>query len=221
METLGALWTMLLSLDTALTQAVATHGDAVYAIIWLTLFAETGFVVTVFLPGETLLFAAAALAGRGTLSLWPLYGGALAATFAGDLLNFAIGCWLRRGAAGRFGAALISPAKLQTAREQLGRYGLAALVLARFVPVLRSVAPLTAGLTGLGWGRFAVANALGKIVWVTVYVAGGFYLGALPWFAAHFPAVVMAAVAFPFFLAGVRWAVVALARPAKSRKPKG
>lgn len=207
METLGSIWTVLLTLDTVLEQVVAAHGDLVYALIWLTLFAETGFVVTVFLPGETLLLSGAALAGRGTLSVWPLLWGGIAATFCGDMLNFAIGRWLRRGRAGRIGTAVISPAQMETAKRQLARHGAAAIVLARFMPVLRAMAPLAGGMAGMAWKHFAVANALGKVVWVGVYVAGGYYLGSIPWFVAHFPIVILAAAAIPVLLAGVRWAM--------------
>jgi len=211
METLGALWTLLTSLDTHLNQVVADHGRLVYWLIWLTLFAETGLVAAVFLPGDTLLFAAAALAARGTLSVWPVLWGGLVATFCGDLACFSIGRYLGRKFLTKDGAGigpfLASPQRLRLARRFVAHYGLAAVIWARFVPVLRAMAPLGAGYAGMPWGRFVLADALGKVFWVPIFVAGGYFLGSIPWFAAHFPAVALAATAIPILVAVVGRAV--------------
>lgn len=216
METLTALFAQLAGLDAALNQAVAAHGDLVYGLIWLTIYAETAFVVMVFLPGGTLVFAAAALAARGTLDVWPVALGCYAAATLGDMTNFAIGRALRRGAgrgAGTGVAAtlrkrLLPPEQLEAARQAFARHGAATVLLSRFVPILRAAFPMAVAMAGMGWGRFAWLNALGKVVWAAVFVGGGYGLGGIPWFTRHFGAVVLAAALFPLALAGLRQLVM-------------
>lgn len=204
METLSALLALLGGLDAALNQAVAAHGDLVYALIWLTIYAETAFVVTVFLPGGTLVFAAAALAARGALDVWPVAFGCCAAATLGDMTNFAIGRALRRGGKGRLRSRLLPPEQLEAARRAFARHGAATVLLSRFVPILRAAFPMAVAMAGMSWKRFAWLNAVGKIVWALVFVGGGYGLGAIPWFARHFGAVVVAAALFPLVLAGAR-----------------
>jgi membrane-associated protein len=228
METLSALFALLSSLDAALVQAVADHGDLVYALIWLTIYAETAFVVTVFLPGGTLVFAAAALAARGTLHVWPVALGCYAAATLGDMTNFAIGRALRRGAgrgaAGALRQRLLPPQQLEAARRAFARHGAATVLLSRFVPILRAAFPMAVAMAGMGWGRFAWLNAVGKIVWALVFVGGGYGLGGIPWFARHFGAVVVAAALFPLLIAAVRHLVMRLldrrCRPENQSSPK-
>ena len=214
METLSALFALLSSLDAALVQAVADHGDLVYALIWLTIYAETAFVVTVFLPGGTLVFAAAALAARGTLDVWPVALGCYAAATLGDMTNFAIGRALRRGAggglAGTLRKRLLPPQQLEAARRAFARHGAATVLLSRFVPILRAAFPMAVAMAGMSWQRFAWLNAVGKLVWALVFVGGGYALGGIPWFARHFGAVVVAAALFPLLIAAVRHLVMRL-----------
>jgi membrane-associated protein len=218
METLTALFALLAGLDAALVQAVADHGDLVYGLIWLTIYAETAFVVTVFLPGGTLVFAAAALAARGTLDVWPVALGCYAAATLGDMTNFAIGRALRwgagrgtgEGAAGAIRKRLLPPEQLEAARRAFARHGAATVLLSRFVPILRAAFPMAVAMAGMGWGRFAWLNAVGKIVWALVFVGGGYGLGGIPWFARHFGAVVVAAALFPLLIAAVRHLVLRL-----------
>ena len=212
METLTALLALLGGLDATLNQVVAAHGDLVYGLIWLTIYAETAFVVTVFLPGGTLVFTAAALAARGTLDVWPVALGCYAAATLGDMTNFALGRALRRGtgrgAAGTLRKRLLPPAQLEAARQAFARHGAATVLLSRFVPILRAAFPMAVAMAGMSWKRFAWLNAAGKIVWALVFVGGGYGLGAIPWFARHFGAVVVAAALFPLALAGARHLVM-------------
>lgn len=228
METLAALFALLAGLDAALIQAVADHGDLVYALIWLTIYAETAFVVTVFLPGGTLVFAAAALAARGTLDVWPVALGCYAAATLGDMTNFAIGRALRRGAggglAGTLRKRLLPPQQLEAARRAFARHGAATVLLSRFVPILRAAFPMAVAMAGMSWKRFGWLNALGKIVWALVFVGGGYGLGAIPWFARHFGAVVVAAALFPLLIAAARHLLMHLldrrCRPENQSSPK-
>lgn len=232
METLSALFALLAGLDATLNQAVAAHGDLVYGLIWLTIYAETAFVVTVFLPGGTLVFTAAALAARGTLDVWPVALGCYAAATLGDMTNFAIGRALRRGAARGAGTGvaatlrkrLLPPEQLEAARRAFARHGAATVLLSRFVPILRAAFPMAVAMAGMSWKRFAWLNAASKIVWALVFVGGGYGLGAIPWFARHFGAVVVAAALFPLLIAAVRQLVMRLldrrCRPENQSSPK-
>ena len=211
MEAFREIWTAMLGLEAALGPLAAAHGDGVYAALWMVLFAETGFVVTGFLPGDTLLFAAAALAASGALSVWTLLAVGLTAAFAGDMLNFALGRWLGRTASFARLSRLLRPGHLELANRYFARHGPMAIVLARFVPMLRFVAPLAGGIAAMPWGTFIAYNALGKLPWAVVYVAGGYFLGRIPWFSAHFSAVVPAAALFPLLVAGLRLALGRLA----------
>ncbi|MEA4856418.1 DedA family protein [Solidesulfovibrio sp.] len=211
MDGFADAWQMLLRLDVLLDQATAHLGAWTYAAIFLTVFVETGFVVTGILPSGTLLFAAAALAARGNLAFWPLLAGGTAAAFCGDQLNFAWGVLARRSLAGRGLPRAVKAAQLDAARRAFDKYGPMTIVLARFVPMLRSVAPLAAGLAGMPGRTFAAYNLCGKLPWTALHVCGGYFLGRIPWFAKHFTAVLLAAALFPFAIAVARTLVLRLA----------
>lgn len=208
---------IMLHLDTRLAALAAADGWLVYAVIWFVIFAETGFVVTGFLPSDTVLFAAAALAARGTLSVWPIFVGGLVAAFCGDQLNYAVGRWLRRWLGCRRSLPFVRRDNLERVHRYYEKHGGLTIVASRFVPVLRSLAPLAGGVAAMPVQAFTFYNLLGKAPWTALYVAGGYYLGSIPFFAANFPAVVLCAVCVPFVVAGARWAYLAL-RPCDDPK---
>ncbi len=220
MDMLGDAWQLLLRLDLVLDRLTDGLGTWTYAVIFLVVFVETGFVVTGFLPSGTLLFAAAALAARGTLSFWPLFLGGTAAAFLGDQLNYAWGRWLRRPLGSRRLPRALKSEQLEAARRAFDKYGPMTIVLARYVPMLRSVVPLAAGLAGMSGRRFAFYNFCGKVPWTLLYVCGGYYLGRIPWFAKHFTAVLLTAALFPFVIAGVRALAAALASRRGNDQPR-
>jgi membrane-associated protein len=203
---------MMLHLDARLASLAAADGWLVYAVIWFVIFAETGFVVTAILPSDTVLFAAAALASKGTLSVWPIFFGGMCAAFCGDQLNYAIGRWLGRSFFDTRRLPFVRPEHLEQAHRYYEQHGGMTILAARFVPVLRSVAPLVGGIAAMPWRAFTLYNALGKLPWAAIYVGGGYFLGRIPWFAANFTAVVVLAVCLPFVVAGARLAVMALRR---------
>ncbi|WP_428566206.1 MAG: DedA family protein [Solidesulfovibrio sp. DCME] len=217
MDAFADAWQMLLRLDLVLEEATAHLGAWTYAMIFLTVFVETGFVVTGILPSGTLLFAAAALAARGSLTLWPLFVGGTAAAFCGDQLNFGWGVLARKRLAGRGLPRGVKAGQLEAARRAFARYGPMAIVLARFVPMLRSVAPLAAGLAGMPGRTFAGYNLCGKLPWTALHVCGGYFLGSIPWFARHFAAVILAAALFPFAIAAIRALVLHFAAKRSAR----
>ncbi len=204
MELLWDAWDIMAHLDVRLAGLAAADGWWVYAVILFVIFAETGFVVTAILPSDTVLFAAAALAAKGTLSFWPILLGGMFAAFCGDQCNYAIGRWLGRTVFARRGVPFVRPEHLAEAHRYYERHGALTVVAARFVPVLRSVAPLAGGISAMPWRTFTLCNALGKLPWAGIYVGGGYFLGSIPWFAANFPVVIMLAACLPFAVAGAR-----------------
>ncbi|EHJ47820.1 SNARE associated golgi family protein [Solidesulfovibrio carbinoliphilus subsp. oakridgensis] len=209
MELAGDIADFLLHLDTRLAGLAAADGWRVYAVIWLVIFAETGFVVTGILPSDTVLFAASALAARGTLSVWPILVGGMLAAFGGDELNYAFGRWLGRAFGRGRTLPFVRARHLELAHRYYEEHGGLTIVAARFVPVLRSLAPLVAGVAAMPWRPFTAYNLLGKAPWTALYVAGGYFLGSIPFFATNFPAVVLLAICLPLAVAGARLAYLA------------
>ena len=176
---------LLLHVDVYLQQLVATYGTWVYAILFAIVFAETGLVVTPFLPGDSLLFAAGALAGSGVLN-----GGVAAvvlvvAAIAGDAVNYSVGrvsgariIHLSRTDP-RWGR-WVKPEYIERAHEFFERQGGKAIVLARFVPIVRTFVPFVAGVAEMSYPAFALYNVTGAIGWVAICVGAGYLFGQVP-----------------------------------------
>lgn len=180
-----ALLDMLLHIDVYLRALVEAYGIFVYAFLFIVVFCETGLVVTPFLPGDSLLFAAGTLAGAGMLS-YPLVCGILfVAAVVGDNVNFRIGKyvgppifqkdyrWLKRK-------------YLEQAHAFYEKHGGKAIILARFIPIIRTFAPFVAGVAAMHQGRFLFFNVTGAIIWVGGLVSAGFFLGELPFVQENF-----------------------------------
>lgn len=152
-------------------------------IIAVVVFCETGLVVMPFLPGDSLLFATGTFLGLSSLSAAPAIALITFAAVAGDGVNFAIG----RSRVGQYlvKRGWIKPQHLYKTRSYFDRYGGATVTVGRFVPVVRTVAPFLAGLSGMDTRRFAFYNVLGAILWCSSLIMAGFYLGQVPWVKDH------------------------------------
>lgn len=179
----------------ALRQA---YGLWVYAVFFAVVFAETGFVVTTALPSDTVLFAVGAMAANGAgLDLWATLALGLSGAFLGDSLDFAIGRWLGGHVLAGGRVPFISRESLRQAHDFYERHGGAALVAARFVPVLRSLAPLVGGAVRMDWLEFLKFNALGKALWTPLYLFGGYFFGRIPWVRENFGVAIFFALGAP------------------------
>jgi membrane-associated protein len=179
---LSSLLDIVLHLDRHLAYLVMQYDLWIYAILFLVIFAETGLVVTPFLPGDSLLFAVGALAAAdrtGTLSA-PLATVLLgAAAVLGNTLNYLIGRAIGPPAfSGRY--RLLKLEYLRRTEEFFQRYGGLAILLSRFMPIIRTFAPFVAGVGRMPVGRFQVYNLLGGFSWVTLFLWGGYLFGAIP-----------------------------------------
>ncbi len=182
MELLGWLIDLILHLDSHLVELLADYGVWFYAILFLVVFAETGLVVTPFLPGDSLLFAAGALAAidtSGTLSAPLLAALLIAAAILGNTTNFYIGRAIGPKAfSGRY--RLLKVEYLRRTEEFFAKHGGMAVVLSRFVPILRTFAPFVAGIGRMNVARFQAYNIGGALAWVLSFVFGGYLFGNIP-----------------------------------------
>lgn len=180
MEIIATLVDLVLHLDRHLAWLVATHGAWIYAILFLIVFCETGLVVTPFLPGDSLLFAAGTIAAAGGMYIHGLFAVLAAASFLGDNTNYWIGRWLGPRIFTREGSRLLDPAHLERTRRFYERYGAKTVFFARFVPVVRTFAPFVAGVGAMRYGRFLFYSFSGSVVWVGSLAYAGYFFGNLP-----------------------------------------
>ena len=169
----------VLHFDKHLLDFVRDYGSWVYAILFTIVFAETGFVVTPFLPGDSLLFAAGALCATGQLSMPAMLALLMFAAFAGNTVNYAIGRFIGpRVFTGSF--RLLNKEYLDRAHAFFEQYGGKAIVLARFVPIVRTFVPFVAGAAKMTTGTFVLYNAIGAIGWVALCLGAGWFFGNIP-----------------------------------------
>ncbi len=180
MELLTLLWDIAVHLDTHLAALLAQHGAWVYAILFFIIFAETGFVVTPFLPGDSLLFVAGALAATGSMDMWALNGTLIAAAVLGNSVNYAIGRYLGPKVFHWENSRFFNKAALVRTHAFYERHGGKALVISRFIPILRTFAPFVAGIGAMTYVRFQAFNVSGALLWVGALSVAGYLFGNLP-----------------------------------------
>ena len=184
---------MILHVDKTLGNLLAQYGVYVYAVLFAIVFCETGLVVLFFFPGDTLLFIAGAFCATGQMSYFPLVALLITAAVTGNTLNYWIGeaigqrvfthdyRWLNKDA-------------LHRTHNFFEKHGGKTIILARFVPVVRTFAPFVAGVSDMTHGRFQLYNFTGAILWVISLVPGGYFFGNIPWVKDHLTAIVLVGV---------------------------
>jgi membrane-associated protein len=200
---------LFLHLDRHLVDMLMRYHEWIYAILFVVIFAETGFVVTPFLPGDSLLFGVGALAAvdrSGTLKLGWVFVLLATAAVTGNTLNYAIGRQLgQRAFSGRYRFFKLS--YLQRTEAYFRRHGGLTVLLSRFMPIVRTFAPFVAGIGRMPYARFQAFNLVGGISWVALFLFGGFAFGNLPWVQLHFSVVTLLVIAIsllPILVAAVR-----------------
>jgi membrane-associated protein len=195
MQMLRELFDFFLHIDDALKQLTATYGSWTYVILGLVVFCETGLVITPFLPGDSLLFAAGAIAADPTAGLSPLvlYIIFTIAAILGDSVNYAIGA--------RWGVKIfdlnlpfVKREYLDRANEFYAKHGAKMIVMARFVPIVRTFAPFAAGIAKMDYKTFITYNIVGGLIWTTLFVWAGYFFGNLPFVQDNFELVALAIV---------------------------
>ena len=190
MEWLVWISDVFLHLDKHLAQVVSQYGVYTYVILFLIIFCETGLVVTPFLPGDSLLFAAGSIAALGALDPVWLFVLLSVAAIAGDTVNYWIGAWVGpRAFSGEF--RFLKKEHLDRTHAFFEKYGGKTIIIARFVPIVRTFAPFVAGIGAMNYAKFILYNVVGGITWVGLFVFGGYFVGNLAFFKKHFSLVVI------------------------------
>lgn len=190
MEWLKTVFDLFLHLDKSLDSIIQDYGTWTYLILFVVVFCETGLVITPFLPGDSLLFAAGTFAARGSLNVAILLLLLGIAAIVGDTVNYWMGHYIGpRAFSGEI--RFLKKEYLDRTHRFYERHGGKTIILARFIPIIRTFAPFVAGVGAMSYGRFIAYNIIGGIAWVTLFTAGGYFFGALPVVQENFSLVVL------------------------------
>jgi membrane-associated protein len=185
---------LFVHLDRHLGEIIRQYGTWTYLLLFITIFCETGLVVTPFLPGDSLLFAAGSFAGIGSLNPHLLFLLLAAAAILGDTANYWIGAWVGpRAFSGEI--RFLKKEYLDRTHQFYEKYGGKTIILARFVPIVRTFAPFVAGIGAMSYGRFIVYNVAGGAAWVAMFVYGGYWFGSREIVRQNFTLVILAIIA--------------------------
>ena len=191
------IWTLidiLLHLDRHLSEVIGQYGIWTYLILFLIVFCETGLVVTPFLPGDSLLFAVGTFAALGALDLGLVIALLSAAAILGDSVNYAIGATIGPRVFRSDGVRFLNRRHLERTHEFYERYGAKTIVIARFVPIVRTFAPFVAGIGRMRYGQFLFYNVAGALLWILSLVLGGYLFGNIPVVRRNFSLVIFAII---------------------------
>ena len=197
MEIIKFLIDFILHMDVHLNEIISNYGAWTYGILFLIIFMETGFVVTPFLPGDSLLFAAGTFAALGSLNPFYLFGLLSVAAVLGDTINYSIGAYIgERAFSGN--VKFLKKEHLDRTQQFYEKHGGKTIILARFVPIIRTFAPFVAGVGTMKYSRFITYNVVGGIVWVAIFTFLGYYFGNIPFVKKNFELVIFAIIFISF-----------------------
>ncbi len=194
MELLTQTIDFILHLGDRLEPLVAQLGPWLYVVLFAIIFCETGLVVTPILPGDSLLFAVGAVAANSSLSLIGILVLLISAAILGDAVNYAIGYRIGPRVFKYENSRLLNKKHLLRAHEFYERYGGKTIVLARFIPIIRTFAPFVAGIGKMTYPHFALYNIVGGVAWVSAFLLGGYFLGNMPTIKTNFHLIIIAIV---------------------------
>jgi membrane-associated protein len=187
----------ILHVDTYLNDIITRYGAWTYGLLFFVIFMETGFVVTPFLPGDSLIFAAATFAARGALNPWLMFLLLSIAAVGGDTANY----WIGHAVGARAYSGEVKWIRKEYMERTHGffeKHGGKAIFLARFVPIIRTFAPFVAGVSEMSYGHFITWNLVGGVTWVAVFTSLGYFFGNIPFVQKNFELVIIAIVLISF-----------------------
>jgi len=194
MELINAFFEILMHLDRHLDLVIRSYGTWTYGILFFIIFLETGLVVTPFLPGDSLLFAGGTFAALGSLEMkWLIISLSMAA-IAGDTVNYWIGYTVGPKVFNKEKSRFLNKKHLYRTHRFYERYGGKTIILARFIPIIRTFAPFVAGIGTMTYRRFIIYNVSGGIAWVVLFVLGGYMFGNIPIIKQNFSIVIFAII---------------------------
>ncbi len=195
MSIISTIISFILHIDTHLADIVNAYGPLTYGILFGIIFAETGLIVTPFLPGDSLLFAIGALSALGSFNIWISLAVLLVAAILGDTVNYWIGHFFGQKIVDNPNIPFINQSHIDKTQEFYKKHGGKTIILARFVPIVRTFAPFVAGIGKMNYSEFILYNVVGGTAWVLSFTLLGFFFGNLPAVKENFTLVVLAIVA--------------------------
>jgi len=214
MELIKYLIDFILHLDTHLVELVSRYGTFSYAILFAIIFCETGLVVTPFLPGDSLLFAVGALSAKGALDVYIIAALLMLAAIIGDSTNYWVGYFVGPKVFRSESSRWLNRKHLERTSEFYERYGVKTVVIARFMPIVRTFAPFVAGIGRMYYPRFLFFSVLGSILWIGSFVTAGYLFGNIPVVKRNFTLVVLAII-----FVSILPALIEAMRARRERKP--
>jgi len=205
MDLLVAAWQFIGNLDNELALLLLNYGGWIYLILFLIIFCETGLVIVPFLPGDSLLFASGALWAAAGMPVELLALTLIAASFCGDNCNYWIGRLFGSRTAKKPHPRFLNRRALERTHEFYARHGGKTIILARFVPIVRTFAPFVAGIGHMDYRRFLLFSVAGALLWVGLLVSCGYLFGKLPMVQDNFALVIVAIIVFSLVPVGVEY----------------
>ena len=179
-DKLTSIIDFIIHIDTHLIEIIQQYGTLTYLILFLIVFCETGLVITPFLPGDSLLFVAGTLSSLGSLNIFVVYFSLLIAAILGDALNYTIGKYLGIRILEKPNSRIIKKENIEKTQAFFEKHGPKTIVIARFMPIVRTFAPFLAGCGHMKYRKFLSYNIIGGFSWVTIFVFGGYFFGNIP-----------------------------------------
>jgi membrane-associated protein len=194
-ELLAGFLDLVLHLDVHLATLVQQYGVWVYAILFAIIFAETGLVVTPILPGDSLLFVAGALAAVGGINVHLVVASLIVAAVLGNSTNYAIGRWLGKTFFRDRGSKWLNPEYLERTHAFYEKHGGMAVVISRFIPIIRTYVPFVAGLGAMTPARFTAFNVAGAVAWIAILTYAGYFFGNIAWVKSNLTGIILGIIA--------------------------
>jgi membrane-associated protein len=219
MDAVKFLIDFILHIDQHLQVLCSNYGPWVYAILFVIVFCETGLVVTPILPGDSMLFAVGSMAAIGALDVTGVILVLIAAAILGDTVNYSIGHYVGPKVFHQDHGRLLNKEYLLRTHAFYEKHGGKTIIIARFLPIIRTFAPFVAGIGSMTYPRFLFFNVFGGVLWVLVFVLAGYWFGAIPFIQKNFSLVIIALVLIPGIPAAVEFIRMQAARRRTASKP--
>lgn len=188
------IWDIVINLDKYLNDFVKQFGVWTYLLLFLILFSETGLVITPFLPGDSLIFVIGALSASGSLKVSAVFITLIAAAIIGDTVNYHVGRFIGIGVMKKEKVWFLKKEYLIRTHQFYEKHGGKTIIIARFVPIIRTFAPFVAGMGEMKYWRFISFNIIGAFLWISIFIAGGYFFGNIPAVKENFTLVIMAII---------------------------
>jgi membrane-associated protein len=203
---IGNFINIILHIDKYLSVIINNYGTAVYFFLFVVVFCETGLVVIPFLPGDSLLFAASAFAAAGLLDIKLIFIIFAAAAIMGDTVNYHIGHFVGPKVFSREDSRWLKKEHLERTHGFYEKHGPVTIIIARFMPIIRTFAPFVAGIGNMSYLKFISYNVVGGILWVSLFAIAGFFFGNIPFIKSHFTTVIYGIIVVSLFPAMIGFA---------------